>query len=403
MVKETYKLIKSVKKMYPVVQFFKDRYFPDGTVYYSHKALIETKSKGRKVAPFVIPVVNGISMVDEGYRAYEVDAPFIAPKMPITAEELEKKAFGESPESGRTPADRENEIEAEHLDDLRKSIFRRHEQMCTELITTGKISMKHYANAEDAVKGINYQMKELRFFDSRFDNIFFLTKAWESMTTEERIQMFYRMASVLRKRGVRATDIVLSADVSMELMTDKDFMEFYNSRRVEFGQIDQKELPEGVTANGTVNVNGVIFTLFTYDEYYEDLNGNVTAFLPAGTIAMLPPSVGETAYAQVTFVRGDKFETYAEKVVPRVVASEANNMIEIQTFSRPVPYPHDWESWLVANTSNTVLLSETAINNLSQKSDVIDYAASIGLTLSSSESLADLKSAVIAYQKTLPQ
>ena len=113
MVTETYKLINAIKKMYPVVQFFKNRYFPDGKVYYSEKALIETKKKGRVIAPFVIPVVGGIALTSEGYRAMEIDAPYIAPKKIITAEELEKKAFGESPESGRTPAQRENELEAE--------------------------------------------------------------------------------------------------------------------------------------------------------------------------------------------------------------------------------------------------------------------------------------------------
>ena len=49
MVVETYKLIKTIKKMYPVVLFFKDRYFPDGQTYYSEKALIESKRVDEKL------------------------------------------------------------------------------------------------------------------------------------------------------------------------------------------------------------------------------------------------------------------------------------------------------------------------------------------------------------------
>ena len=354
MIKDTFKLINTIKKMYPVVEFFKDRYFPDGQVYYSQKALIETKKKGRKVVPFVIPVVGGIAVEDEGYRAYEVDAPFIAPKMPITAEQLEQKAFGESPESGRTPAQRENEIEVEHLDDLRNSIARRKELMCTELITTGKVEMKHYASADDAASDTNAQVKELRFYDGSFGNKWEFEKTFQSMTTKERLQEFYKMATELRKRGIRATDIVMTSDVSMLLMTDEDFLEFYNKRMVATGEIDQKELPEGVVANGNININGVVFTMFTYDEYYEAANGTATAFLPAGTIALLQPKMGETAYAQVTFVRNGQFESHAETVVPRLVADEKNNMIEVQTFSRPVMYPYDWEGWLVANINDPV-------------------------------------------------
>lgn len=181
MVTETYKLINAIKKMYPVVQFFKNRYFPDGKVYYSEKALIETKKKGRVIAPFVVPVVGGIAITSEGYRAMEIDAPYIAPKKAITAEELEKKAFGESPESGRTPAQRENELEAEYMDDLRKSVFRRHEQMCTELLTTGKILMKHYSNGDDAAKGINYSLKYLQFFENEFGNKYNFEKRFGDM------------------------------------------------------------------------------------------------------------------------------------------------------------------------------------------------------------------------------
>lgn len=99
MVIQTVKLIDTIKKMYPVAQFFKDRYFPDAGCFYSEKALIEMKRGNRKVAPFVAPVANGIVIEKEGYTSEYVTAPYIAPKMVITPEDLEKKAFGEDPEA----------------------------------------------------------------------------------------------------------------------------------------------------------------------------------------------------------------------------------------------------------------------------------------------------------------
>nr|WP_300838889.1 major capsid protein [uncultured Acetatifactor sp.] len=421
MVVETYKLINTIKKMYPVVQFFKDRYFPDGKVFYSEKALIETKKGGRKVAPFVIPVVGGIVQDAEGYRAYEVRAPYIAPKMPITAEELELKAFGESPESGRTPAQRENEIESEHMDDMRNAICRRLELMCTELLTTGRILMKHYGSAEDAVKDRNYKTQILQFYEDKFQNEYLFEKDWDLMSAAEKIQEFYKVALILKKRGVRATDIVMTGDVSMQLMTDKDFLEFYNKLRVETGTIDQEQLPNGVTCNGDINVNGVIFKMFTYDEVYEDLDGTIKEFLPKGTIAFLHPGMGTTVYAQVTFVKGTSFVSHAERMVPRVVPSEGDNIVEVQMFSRPVPYPLDWEGWMVANIYDPVvahmedgggdahiaalseegveLKSAEEINAMGRKADLIAYAESIGLSgLTDKMSLDELKSAVLNYQ-----
>ena len=340
MIENTHTLIGAVKKMYPVVQFFKDRYFPDGKCYYSEKALIETKRRGRKIAPFVIPVSNGIAMESEGYKADLVDAPYIAPKMPITADQLEKKAFGEAPDSGRSPADRENEVEAENLDDLRRSIFIRQEKMCVDLIMYGEIIMKHFATAEDAAKGQNYQTKVLRYYDGSYSpNVIKFTKKISEMTGEEKIQELYKVVGKLRKRGFKATDMVMTADVAMLFLTDKEFVDFYDIRDMKVGDIDQEELPDGVVKNGTINVLGMKLTMYTYDNTFEDLDGEEKEMLPAGTIAFLHPGMGTTAYAQVTFVKGGSFRSYAERIVPRVVASETNNVIEVQAFSRPRQRP----------------------------------------------------------------
>ena len=425
MIRETYKLVKTVKKMYPVVQFLKDRYFPDGPVYYSEKALIEFKKKGRKIAPFVIPLVNGIVMEKDGYRTDIVDAPYIAPKRVITAKELEKKAFGESPESGRSPEQRENELESEFIDDNRISILRRHEKMCADILLTGQVIMKHYATAEDAAKGENYDFKYLRFYEGEFKNKYKFTKKFKDMTTAEKIQEFYKMATVLRKRGVRATDIVMTSDVSMLLMSDKDFLEFYNKAKVNIGEINPTELPDGVVSNGSININGVVMTLFTYDEIYEDLDGEEKAILPAGTIAFLQPNMGTTVYAQVTFYTKDGFKSYAEKIVPRLVGDEKSNMAEVQAFSRPVMYPNDMDGWLVANiydeTASTqteadnsvdthepptvdtsTLKTEAEITAMTKKAELIVYATSIGLSgLDNTMKLDELQDAILNYQEEI--
>ena len=52
MVRETTTLIESVKKMYPVLMFLKNRYFPDGRCFYSEKALVEMKKGGQKDCAF---------------------------------------------------------------------------------------------------------------------------------------------------------------------------------------------------------------------------------------------------------------------------------------------------------------------------------------------------------------
>lgn len=419
MVRETETLIDAVKKMYPVAMFLKNRYFPDGSCFYSEKALVEMKKAGRKIAPFVVPVVGGIAMAKEGYRTEYLTGPYIAPRIPITADDLEKKAFGESPESGRSPEEREDELEGEFIDELRQAIFRRHEKMCVEIITTGKVLMKHYSSAEDAANDRNAQERIFQYYDTAegFVNEYKLSKKFADMSAQEKMQELYKMAAVLIGRGIHATDLVMTSDVSMALMSDEKFLDFFNKARVETGIIDQKMLPDGVVCNGTININGLVLTMFTYAEKYVDLDGKEKPLFPAGTIAMLTPGMGATAYAQVTLVeKGEGFKSYAEPVVVRLLDDDNNNMVDVQAFSRPIPYPKDWEGWLVAQEPEVSSVSESdttteekktvsyktteEINAMTTKASVIEYAESIGLTgLSDSSKLDELKTAVINYQE----
>lgn len=435
MVTDTFQLISAVKKMYPVVQFFKDRYFPDGRTYYSDKVLVETKKQGRRIAPFVIPVIGGIKMESQSYRAYEYDAPYIAPYMLITPEDISKKAFGESPDSNRSPADRENEVQGEKMDDLRNSVLRREEEMCTQVLCNGEVVMRHYGSAEDAAAGKNYQEKILRFYDVEegFTNRYRFPSDFAKMTAKEKLLELYKMAGILRGRGIRATDLVMTADVSMLFMSDPDFLEYYDKARVNTGQIDQKELPSGVVCNGCININGVVFTMFTYDEVFEDLDGTQKAFLPKGTILLLHSDMGRAVHAQVTFLQGDHFVSYAERMVPRVLPDTKNNMIRVQIFSRPVIFVHDWESWIVANIydaakdggtggstpsggqpSGTLpavppgeddgeritLKTADEINAMTTKAPLLEYAQYIGLEgLSTDLKVDELKAAILNYQE----
>ena len=92
-------------------------------------------------------------------------------------------------------------------------------------------------------------------------------------------------------------------------------------------------------------------------------------------------------------------------------------MVDVQAFSRPIPYPKDWDGWLVAQEpevssvsdsdtttteeKQTVIYKTTEeINAMTTKASVIEYAESIGLTgLSDSSKLDELKTAVINYQE----
>lgn len=147
-------------------------------------------------------------------------------------------------------------------------------------------------------------------------------------------------------------DVVLGANVAVDLFGDEEFLEYFNKKSVNFGTIDAQELPEGVVYNGKINIMGVMLDFFTYDEEYEDLDGQNKGFISKDAIIMLAPGLGETVYGSVDFVTKDgSVESYAEKIVPRVIPDENNNIITVIESSRPVSYPKDMEGWLICDTT----------------------------------------------------
>ena len=119
--------------------------------------------------------------------------------------------------------DREKEIEAEYLDDMRQGILRRHELMCIQIITDGEVLMKHFSTAQDAANGVNYKELALRYYDNGagFKNKYKFKKDFKTMTAQEKITVLYEMALELKERGVSYNDI-LALDYEDMDITNKE-------------------------------------------------------------------------------------------------------------------------------------------------------------------------------------
>ena len=99
---ETYTLMAIGEEIVPRANFFRDRYFPTeaGDLFASDKVLTEYRKGDRKMASFVSPRVGDIPMDRRGYEIHEYQPAFIAPSRPLTADELNKRGFGEALYSG---------------------------------------------------------------------------------------------------------------------------------------------------------------------------------------------------------------------------------------------------------------------------------------------------------------
>lgn len=340
-------LLRTVRKIHPVVTFFKNRYFPTGAgdVFPTTEVLIEYKEGKRKLAPFVIPRKGGITMEREGYTASRYTPPYIAPQRPLTIDDLNKKGFGESLYSNMTPQQRQAQVLGEDLADLSEMIDRREEWMCKELLTSGEVVMKHYSDRYGV--GVPEE-KVLRFYNENFDNEYTVANTWDDANSTIYDDLD-AMVAMLTRNGNPASDLCMDAAAWKEFIKDSEIKEMLNNRRIEMGMINPVETPDGVAHMGQIIVRGKKLDIFVYDEMYEDEEGEMQCFMPYGTILITAPGMGRMLYGAITQIEQDgEFHTYDGSKVPKYFSDSKNEVRELRVASAPVPVPNDRKGWVVS-------------------------------------------------------
>lgn len=345
---DTRTLIKTAKKIFPVLNWFRNRYFPtsDQDIFPTAKVLIEYKEGNRKLAPFVIPKKGGITMEREGYTAVEYEPPYIAPKRPLTIDDLNKKGFGEDLYSEFTPEQRQAQVLGEDVADLSAMIDRREEWMCGEVIFTGEVVMKHYAEAYGEGKPIE---KVLRYYDSTFQNVYTPSVLWDG-TNPSIYDDLDAMVLMLTTAGCQATDLNMASDVYSVFINDAKIQKLLDNRSMNIGNINPVVTPEGVAHVGTIVVRGKKLDIFVYDEVYEDEEGEIQPFMPSGKLFISAPGMGRLLYGAISQIEQEDglVHSYRGKRIPKYFSDAKNEVREIRVASAPVPVPNDKKGWVVS-------------------------------------------------------
>lgn len=149
---DTHTLLASVQQLPPLHSFLLDRYFPTNAasdVFATDDVLVEYRKGSKKAAPFVAPRKGGITILREGYTMKRFTPAHIAPKRPLSIDDLKKRGFGEALYTNLTPAQRQGVIMLGDLDELRDMNTRRKEAMAAEVIFTNGCIMHEYTLNQD--------------------------------------------------------------------------------------------------------------------------------------------------------------------------------------------------------------------------------------------------------------
>ncbi|MDP5277149.1 major capsid protein [Chengkuizengella axinellae] len=335
-------MLEAIKQMKPVRTYLKDTFFTTTRTFTTEKVDVDYYKGRRKMAPFVSPRIAGKVMEREGFNTKTFAPPMIQPERVITAEDLTQRTMGEHVYSGTTPDERQAEMMAHDLMELDEMITRREEWMVSQALFSGQIHM--------IGEGVD------QILDYDFTNKISLSggDSWDDPNSDPYADLKNWRLSIIQKSGITPDRVIMASDVVDVFIKHPKMKEMLDNRRIILGQINPQALPNGVTYIGSISALGL--DIYSYDEWYLDTetdpkNHTEKPMVPEGTLLIGSTRARSSMlYGAVTIIKDDSnnFVTYEGTRIPDSWVQKRPSARFLQINSRPLPVPHEVDSWYVA-------------------------------------------------------
>lgn len=346
---DTHTLLMAVEQVIKPTTFLRDRYFPTNEVtdvFSTNDVLVEYKNGSRKLAPFVAPRKGGVTILRNGSYMERYTPPRIAPKRGLTLDDIKQRGFGEALFTQLTPEQRQLVMIMNDIKELDETITRREEVMAAETMITNGCIMKHIADDIN----LTYDM-EIRFYSESTNPSKYTPATKWGQAGAKIIDDINAMIKMLTTNGLPATDLIISGDVVPIILNDETIQKMLDIRYYNMGMVEPIELPNGASRIARINVYGRMIDIISYDETYENEEGEIVPYIPSGTVILTAPAAGRRVYGAVNQVEqfDGNIHTYPAARVPKYVSDANQNTRTLTLTSCPLLIPNHKNPWVVAN------------------------------------------------------
>jgi len=355
---ETRTLLEALRRMMPAPSFIRDTVFNNVKTFVTEKIDVDFQKENRRVAPFIAKGSGGFDMDRQGFITRSYTPPIVAPQRKLTVEDIVARSMGENIYSVRTPEDRQAERIADDLAFFEKTITRREEIMCRDILLTGKCVMNGYVDD-----------KLSNYVDDVVDYGFtqFVTNSGTGLWTNAASKPFDDLKAwrntVFKNSGTAPNIVIMSANVVDGFVLHPQITGILN-RNVMIGMLAPVAdgFQQNVLSKSSVDLSiyegaltfvgtlpGLGLEIYQYDSWYDDDEGVTQQMIPDDTVILFKKNMGSRYYGAVTQMEMDgNFYTYEGQRVPKVWSNINADTRMIRTTSRPLPAPDVIEDWLVA-------------------------------------------------------
>jgi hypothetical protein len=310
--------------------FLLDTFFPTTEVSTTEKVDIDVWKGKRRMAPFVNPLSEGTPMDRIGYSTQEFEPPYLKPLRPITPKELLKRLPGENIFiNPQTPLERLSILIGKDLAEMGDYIIRREEWMAAQLLVTGSVTVT--GEGVNAVINCNRNTANTIVLSG--------TALWSNAASNV-VQNFRDWKlQVTQLSGHVPTVAVMGAEVASTFMTNPGVLAILHNRRVQMGQIDPTDLPDGSSYLGSFDD----VDIYGYAEWFIDDNGNEQPMIPVNQMVLGSPKTRAIRhYAAIQDLDAMGNPKFAQvSYYPKIWKKDNPSMYFDSLQCAPLPFTHE--------------------------------------------------------------
>jgi len=339
---DTVTLINAVESFKTPATYLVDTFFPNKLpVAKSSWVAVEYRKGKRLLAPYIVKGSRGVSVAREKADAKFYSAPMTGAKRVLSISDLEMRMFGEEPIFSKLgPQERAAQLQAKDLVDLQNMIFNRRNKMAAEILTTGKVEVKGYAD-----DGKTFIADEINF---DFANIITPSPLWNATNAKILDDLTDAVNKIAEESGELPDIMVCGANVEKYLLSNKqlqDMLLISNRSNLTIASLQPKYIAPQARYLGYINSLGL--DVYSYLEtYYDDLTDSTQPSIPANSVIISKAKKGRQIYGAITLVdKNVGVQTYSAEIVPKYSYSEEGNQISLTAYSRCILTPEEVTSW----------------------------------------------------------
>jgi hypothetical protein len=328
-VTETHELIRTIELMPPQSSYWLDLCFP--SVHLSNTEYIDFDlvDKGRRLAPFVAPTVQGQPMTNRGHSVRKFKPAYVKPKDSVDPGRLLKRRAGEFfGNTQATPQSREDAIIADILSDHRDAIYRRWEWMAARAVIDGAV----------IIEGENYPRVSLSFGrDASLTKTLTLGARWDQSTGLPLDNIEDWGLEMMQLSGYPIDRITFGTAAWKAFANNPQVQNMLETRRGSTNAIETGPRSAAQPFQSRGQLGSAAIDLYVYNDAYEDNQGTLVPMMSADDIVLTSRGIdGIRAFGAIM----DKKANYESRpIFPKMWEQEDPSGLFIMTQSAPLMIP----------------------------------------------------------------